>query len=1063
MDAELRQLAAMARAAAPADAHRPHNKQKKKKSTKKKKKNKKQKQTLGRETDGKRKRDGDADGGAGDGGADYPAGHSALTGENTSKPPSKKTTANERKRRKKATRAAAAAAHGDAAAGAAPPPPPAAAPAPKRVYFGERETTTDKYADSDDDDDSASGNATEESSSSSARTTAPGLLGQSNAESALWYDNCPPPLVDGPYKAKISFDAGKALEGRAQELWDAEIEAYQARKAGRKSSSDSKWLRTVMRNGTLSDRVAAMSMVVQESVLHNFETLAALVAMTRKRGSREAHLAIEAIRDLFANQLLPDRKLRLFHNNPLDHKGATDAHLIYWRFEAALSEKFSEYVQAMEEGAQESLPYFKRACIQAAHELLAAKPEKEKRLLSLLVNKLGDPDRKIGANVVFLLQQLIRKHPGMKGVVVDELEALIFRDGVSQRAQYYALVFMTEIPLARQTDTQLAKRMIALYIRMFTAVADEERARKLAAKGGGKKGDGSKGRRVGKKARWGENGAPKNNHRRKLKNKRKMKNRAGHAGDNVGNAQTKLMRALLQGINRAFAYADCEGHETEEMTDTLFRMVHHAPFATGVQALMLLLHVMVARSALSARFYRTLYSKLFDDQLRSASKHTMFLNVVYKSMKMDTEPSRVRAFAKRLLQTCLSMGASFTCGVLFLLSEVAKAQPELKAAIAGAREEAHPAAEEEEEEEDRRRNGGTRGDADEDGDGNRSRGRSATQYDPTKRDPLHARAEYCRLWELTALSDHFHPSVREFTKSLLTAPHKIAYSGDPLLDFSTAAFLERFSYRNPRQKDLTAISRRSGTGGGSSTMRPIAAGKFGRTSVANPVNSKDFAQQNRASVRPEEVFFHDFFRSREQRDRRLGIDARKKKKKKGGKEDDGGEDEDAEFDMVPGSGRFSDDDDEEAEAFAQQLAEGIMEEAAGVPADPDGDEDPVFDWSDDDDDDDGGGDEDDALMMAGGASSDEDEDDAMFGEEEEDSDDGVGSGGGGGGGGRRGKGGKAGGAAGIAHETFASAEEFADILESSGNKGNKHQKAWERRNDWMQRGGKRAKKFRGRR
>jgi len=45
-------------------------------------------------------------------------------------------------------------------------------------------------------------------------------------------------------------------------------------------------------------------------------------------------------------------------------------------------------------------------------ELLSKKPEQEKRLLSLLVNKLGDPDRKIGANVVFMLQQIIREHPG---------------------------------------------------------------------------------------------------------------------------------------------------------------------------------------------------------------------------------------------------------------------------------------------------------------------------------------------------------------------------------------------------------------------------------------------------------------------------------------------------------------------------------------------------------------------------------------------------------------------------------------------------------------------------
>ena len=86
------------------------------------------------------------------------------------------------------------------------------------------------------------------------------------------------------------------------------------------------------------------------------------------------------------------------------------------------------------------------------------------------MNKLGDPNRKIGANVVFLLQQIIREHPGMKISIVNELSGLMFRERVAQRAQYYSLVFMTEIPLVRTTDQELAKTMIKLYIRMFTVI-----------------------------------------------------------------------------------------------------------------------------------------------------------------------------------------------------------------------------------------------------------------------------------------------------------------------------------------------------------------------------------------------------------------------------------------------------------------------------------------------------------------------------------------------------------------------------------------------------------------
>ena len=144
---------------------------------------------------------------------------------------------------------------------------------------------------------------------------------------------------------------------------------------------------------------------------------------------------------------------------------------------------------------------------------------------------------------------------------------------------------------------------------------------------------------------------------------------------------------------------------------------------------------------------------------------------------------RVLSYVKRLLQLCLSTtNASFTCGVLFLISEVGKHQETLQDHLQ-----------------------------------NLNIVKAATKeegYDATKRDPCHAHAETTPLWELSMLEEHYHPSVRSFASSLRSeeAGYKIVYSGDPLLDFSTSSFLERFSYRNPKQKDLASISRDSGAG-----------------------------------------------------------------------------------------------------------------------------------------------------------------------------------------------------------------------------------------------------------
>jgi len=84
------------------------------------------------------------------------------------------------------------------------------------------------------------------------------------------------------------------------------------------------------------------------------------------------------------------------------------------------------------------------------------------------------------------------------------------------------------------------------------------------------------------------------------------------------------------------------------------------------------------------------------------------------------------------------------------------------------------------------------------------------------------------MWELAELQKHFHPSVSKVRQSneplslflfrsgtkpwwpknntlqwaaLLLEGQSISYQGNPLQDFTLTAFLDRFSFRNPKQKE----------------------------------------------------------------------------------------------------------------------------------------------------------------------------------------------------------------------------------------------------------------------
>ena len=177
--------------------------------------------------------------------------------------------------------------------------------------------------------------------------------------------------------------------------------------------------------------------------------------------------------------------------------------------------------------------------------------------------------------------------------------------------------------------------------------------------------------------------------------------------------------------------------------------------------------VMDSREAVTDRFYSALYKKILDPELTSSSKQVMFLNLLYKAIKADPSVTRIRAFMKRLLQVVSYQPSHLVCGLLFLMSEVTRARPEIVmervARDAGAEVadmEGDKFADDSDEEEHFQ-------DADENNETEKvaksgtsvktgwtfktktsSSHEVKTAYDPTCRNPLYSGADKCDYWEL---------------------------------------------------------------------------------------------------------------------------------------------------------------------------------------------------------------------------------------------------------------------------------------------------------------------------
>jgi len=697
----------------------------------------------------------------------------------------------------------------------------------------------------------------------------------------------------------------------ADEIFSHEVALSRQGGSSAYSEKDEKWVENTMKRGTLKDRVAAMSVVVGSDCLHKLYALDLLLDLAgcgiggsdvgAAPNSRVGQMASEAISDLFANSILPhDRKLVSLDNRPLflyeGGKTLSPRVLLLWRYEEMIMQRYasylSRYLGRTLSGEDEQS---KKNALVTASSLLVNIPEGEELLLTLIVNKIGDPSRKIASAAGHQLRLVLEEHPVMINVVAREVQQLAHRPHLSPRALYNCVIFLNQMQLSRDTDDNsadsggsLPSSLINTYFHLFEMTCKKSEAANSK----------------------GKNKQPKNS---------------------SSAMKSRLLSALLTGVNRAHPYLPLKDAGMERHIDALYRISHTAPPAAATQALMLLFQLAVGsgdagnqQTSRRDRFYRALYSKLSDPGMFGGRQLTLFFNLLYKAMKYDSSVERVAAFAKRLLHTVLHLPSSIICGTIFLISEILSRHPELEL------------------------NDGPQG---------------QVQFDPSKREPQAAFDGKVNLqnelWELSLLAHHFHPSITKFTSN---SDGKILYKGDPLKDFALAPFLDKFAFRNPKSLDKQMKRGES-----------IAERKSGlTTSTALPMNDPSYLESN--SIQVEDNFFHQFFVERAKRDEQKGI---VRGSGNVDKNDSDMEDEalDAAEANEQGANFAEGDTDSEEEAFINQLAESLMARSGHGQVDFD-DEDPDMEgWSDFDDsdneDDAAGKGEDDDFMDGGSSGSDE--------------------------------------------------------------------------------------------
>ena len=565
-----------------------------------------------------------------------------------------------------------------------------------------------------------------------------------------WHAAQLPPLPAASHPlAALNQDTVHQIHQRAKELLEKENKNYTLRNGA--SSSAHQFYSTIMSSGTLSDKISALTLSVQESPLHNMKALENLIALAKKRSRGQAVEVLGALKDLFgAGNLLPsDRKLRAFAMQPglsavledLPQKWELEKSLptlfktislVSWAYEDYLKKLYFDVLKIIETWCNDEIVFARVKVVDYVYELLRDKPEQEANLLRLLVNKLGDSDKKIAAKTSYNILQIETSHPLMKPVIISAIESdLLFRPGQSMHAKYYAVITLNQTVLSGKEE-EVAKKLLNIYFTLFVSLLSKPEPVKpkipdTNAVTFNKKGE-----------RQGGGGAAGKKAQKKLAEQAKNTT----VDDEL---REKMLSAVLTGVNRAIPYTTTDDESFERHLDTLFRVTHSSNFNTSVQALMLIQQLCGFQQAASDRFYRTLYESLLDPRLLTSSKQAMYLNLLFKSLRTDLNIKRVQAFAKRLLQIVAMHQASFACGVFYLLRELEGVFANLQAFVDQPEEDESDDEEFHDVHED-------------DGDDQAvplpaiqsPRRRSVQLYNGRKREPEYSNAEKSCLWELVS-------------------------------------------------------------------------------------------------------------------------------------------------------------------------------------------------------------------------------------------------------------------------------------------------------------------------
>lgn len=487
----------------------------------------------------------------------------------------------------------------------------------------------------------------------------------------VWFQiSLPEETKDVLKKSKNMTEETKAaLRNKAASLYLEQSRKYRTSKT--MSPADREWFDTVLKEGTTSDKVSAMLLQVQECPFFGLEWIAKLLVMASSESRHEAFPAMEALRDIFC-KILPPRSLKRSlvpwaSRIMTDDKELTPswALLIYY-FEDVLKKSFVEFIKLVEILIHDNLSSCRERAMRALYEIcLSDKEEQGDVCLRLLINKLGDPERKIASRVVYYLQCIVEKSEDLTLPITKMVQHEALRpNGPNDKPAFYGLTFFSQVRLNEDSPevTEVLLDTYQHHLQLFLKRLEESASEK----------------------------------RRKIKQKSAKRRKTDQSDEMEEDDVPRTVKVVLTGLTRAIPFARTSGaNSIGEYSKKLVAIAGKIrSYPTLLQAVSLVFQIFALGEAASKESLQILsditcnYLLDYSRFAQNTASHPKLLKILYKIFCAvgESSVSSSATFLGRMVKSLLDSSVlianpAFPAAALLLINEALSMKPGLRLSI----------------------------------------------------------------------------------------------------------------------------------------------------------------------------------------------------------------------------------------------------------------------------------------------------------------------------------------------------------------------------------------------